>query len=227
MNRRDLLLGCGTFLTGLVTGLLVSPGGSGGADGGSTPATPTPQSTPRQTATPTPEPTPRPTPTATPTPEPTPTPAGEVHRLGEQFTVGSGGRAITYRITGLYTASEIGGEMTRITAEGTFLVVVVELTNPREEIISIPQDDFRIRSPALNDWFRFSEDAGRRIDNDDRIDAESLLSTGVRSNESVTGAVAFDLPPGTDYRVWITPDGGPDEPEHFVMIGDLEGLPTL
>jgi hypothetical protein len=243
MERREVLVGCGTFFAGLITGLAVGPDGDAGATRQTqTPTdTPTPTPTPTDTPTPTPAPTdtptpvdtPTPTPTDTPTPVDTPTPMpaftddGTIHSLGDRFTVGTGGRAITYRLVEFYRAAELGTELSKSTAEGVYLVVVVEVTNPRDSIIALPRDDFRLQSRELNAWIRFDGSASEQLDNDNRIDTESLVSTGINSGETVIGAVAFDVESDTTYWVWMTPDGGEDTPEHFVRVGNVSELERL
>jgi hypothetical protein len=238
MKRREILVGCGTFLAGVATGRLVdfdipfqsqqSPGTPTPADTQTaTPMTVTLEATDTPSETPTPTETPIETSTDTPTPTPTFTPDGIVHSLDEQFTVGEGNRAITYRIVDFYRADELGSEVSKATAEGAYLVVVVEITNPRNSRIVLPRDDFRLRSYGLNDWFKFAETGSEKVENDDRIDAAELATVSLSGGETVTGAIAFDVELDADYWIWITPDGGEDTPEHFVEIGDIADVEPL
>lgn len=228
MNRRELLLGCSTGLSILLGGCAgrsvdeesrstprpspPEPSGlteSSSATPTATPAeTPQPQSSPAGTATPTREP----------TPEPTPTPAvdGVTHAVGEQFTVGEDTSAVTYRITGLHRAAEIGDSADLASADGTYLVVVVELTNPQTTVTPFPWKHFRVWSADLNIWQRIDDRPSDLIDKDDRIDAASLAFGALPGGESVTGAVAFDVPTDGTFHVWVTPTDGSGRPEHFV-----------
>lgn len=226
MKRRRVLIGSSTVLSGLVAGCLSGSGEE------STP-TPTPEETPTPkdvdvvegptpTSTPTPTPTPAPTPTETPTPAPTPTPsptpAGTVHEIDTRFTVGEGRNAITYRILRYYRTDKIGNAARLETADGTFLVVVLEITNPQNRIIAIPRDDFRVRSSQT--WHKYDDDASTAISNDDRFDIGSIVHESIRSGQSLVGAAAFDVDPDSSYRVWITPIEG-DETDHFVPVGRI------
>jgi hypothetical protein len=229
MNRRQVLLGCSAVLTGAVAGCA---GGSDDSGGDQTP-TETPSTAPTDTPelTPTPGPTPTETATATrtetPTPEPTATPARDqfVHDLNSRFTVGEEGNAVSYRIIRYYRTDRLGSSTNRSTARGTYLLVVAELTNPQEQSISVPWNDFRIRSAET--WRKFDESATEKVEIDDRIDVRSLAVQGVASGRSVTGAVAFDVDPEGTYRIWITPMGGPDTPSHFVPVGEIPAVREL
>jgi hypothetical protein len=242
MRRRRILVGCGTVLSALLAGC--GGGGDGGGSSGET-SEPTPEPTPTEqevslegdsdgsasTPEPTPEPTPTtaptdtPEPTATPTATPTPTPAGNVHSVGEQFTVGAGDDAITYRIEEFYRSPEIGNPASRATAQGTFLVVVFEMRNPQEDRITVPREDFRARSDRT--WHQYHQDGTTKIASDDRVDYPSFANQSVRSGGSLTGAVAFDVNPDDSYRLWITPAGSADTPEHFVPVGDISSVREL
>lgn len=235
MKRRRVLIGCSTVLAGVLAGC----GGDGGSNG-STP-TATPESTPTaqeisledgssgsestSTETPTATATATETPAETPTATVTPTPFGNTHAVEQQFTVGEGDNAITYRILEYYRTPELGNPASRATADGTFLIVVLELTNPQDRRITVPREDFRVRSAQT--WHQYHRDGTEKIDSDDRIEQQSLANQAVRSGRSITGAVAFDVDPDSSYEMWITPAGGPDTPEHFVPIGEISSIPEL
>jgi len=226
MKRREVMIGCGTFLAGTVTGLSLDRAGQVGlTEGSSTMSTPTSIET--QTPAPTETQTPAPTETQTPAPTETPTPSlGTSHELGEQFTVGEGDNAITYRVVEFYRAEELGNMASTVTAEGVYLLVVVELTNPQDGLVTLPEE-FRVLSRELNKWFKFDQAGSEHVDNDDRIDEAVIVTQGIRSGESIRGAVAFDVPLDASYRVMIVPTGEPDEPEHYVPIGELSSVPEL
>lgn len=228
MKRRQVLLGCSTGLSILVAGC--SGRSTDDADA-STPepaATETPMPTENSSATSTAtraetspsasSPPETATPTGEPAPEPTPTPAvdGITHTEGEQFTVGEDNSAVTYRIKRLYRAAEIGDSADLASADGAYLIVVVELTNPQTTATPFPWRHFRVWSTDLNIWQRIDDRSSDLIDKDDRIDASSLAFRTLESGESVTGAVAFDVPTNGTFHVWVTPTDGSGRPEHFV-----------
>lgn len=236
MDRRRLLLGCGSVVAGVVAGCL------GGSESEEETPTPTPDETPTEvevsiedgssgtpTETPAPTETPTPTQTETPTPPPTETPtptaAGRTHEIDTRFTVGEGDSALTYRVIEYYRADRLGNPASFADATGTFLVVVLELTNPQDDNVSIPRDDFRVRSAQT--WHKYDREASEKIGSDDRINAEPLSNAVVRPGQSRSGAVAFDVDPDTSYRVWITPVGDASTPEHFVPIGEISTVQEL
>lgn len=232
MHRRRLLLGCGALLSGTLTGCL----GGSESDEETPTATATPTAkevsledgganTETPTATPTPTQTPTATPTQTPTTTPTPTATGITHEVGEQFTVGEGENAVTYRILEFWRADELGNSFDNSTADGTFLIVVAEVTNPQDDIITIPRNEFRAQSS--NTWHKYNRDASIDINGDDRIDEPSLADTSIRSGTAERGAVAFDVNPGDSYRMWMFPTGPANTPEHFVDIGPISGIQRL
>ncbi|PSQ56730.1 MAG: hypothetical protein BRD23_09220 [Halobacteriales archaeon SW_9_67_25] len=232
MHRRRLLRGCGLLLSGMLAGCR----GDSGSEDGTPTATPTPTAkevsledggtdTDTPSPTPTPTETPPPTPTPTETPPPTPTAAGITHEIGERFTVGEGEDAVTYRLIEFARADRLGSEFNNSTADGTFLVVTVEVTNPQEDIITLPRNEFRTRSPST--WHKFDRDASEDIESDDRIDEPPLVNTSIRSGASERGAVAFDVNPGDSYRMWVFPTGPANTPEHFLEIGPISAVREL
>ncbi len=240
MQRREVLIGCSTFLTGILVGTVLD--GDWTRPGQALTQNPTPTETPTPTPTETPTPTPAETPTQTPTPTdtpsptptetppptdtPTPTLPGTTHGLDEQFTVGEGNQAVTYRVIRFYTAEELGGRVTTATPQGIYLVVVVELTNPRDDGISLPEE-FRVMSPEANSWTTFDQSGSKQIANDNRIDQTVLPSKFVRSGETRRGAVAYDVDPDSTYHVQVVPTSDATEPEHYVRIGDLSSVEQL
>lgn len=238
MRRRKILVGCGTVLAGLLAGC----GGDGSSDSETPTSTPTADSTPTPnevaiedgssgsdtpspTETPTETQTPSDSPTPTQEPTATPTPSGNLYDLGERFTVGEGDNAIAYRIIEFYRSDMLGNAASRETADGTFLVVVLELTNPRDSRVTIPRGDFRVKSDDT--WHQLDTGGSEKIGSDGRIDQEPLINQSVRSGKSITGAVAFDVNPNSSYRLWITPEGSEDTPEFFVPVGDISSVPEL
>jgi hypothetical protein len=213
MERRKVLTACGTVLTGMLAGC-----GGGGGD-----ATPTGTATPAATDTeaPTATATETPEPTATDTEAPTATeaasgPDGPTHEVGESFTVGSGNEAVGYRIVDLYRADRIGSTANNSTADGTYLIVILELSNPRDSSLSFPNNSFL----AWNEEqiLYLDDEATPQIGDDDRIDVQPLGTATVTSGNTKTGAVAFDVDPDRNYWIRISPTGDSGE-THYVPVG--------
>ncbi|MFB6256500.1 MAG: DUF4352 domain-containing protein [Haloplanus sp.] len=207
MERRPVLTACGTVLTGMLAGC----SGGGGA-------TETAEPTATETA----------EPTATETAEPTATetagPDGPTHDIGESFTVGSGDEAIGYRIVELFRADRIGGSATTSTADGTYLIVILELSNPRSEPISFPNNNFLIWN---EEQIRYLDsDVTPKIGDDERIDVEPIGTSTVLAGSSKTGAVVFDVDPDRSYWVRVNPTGDSGE-THYVSIGPVSEVKQL
>ena len=196
-----------------------------GCGGGGGDATPTGTATGAATATDTPEPTATateaPDPTATDTPEPTATEAassldGPTHDVGESFTVGSGNEAIGYRIVEFFRADRVGSSANNSTADGVYLIVVLDLTNPRDNILSVPNNNFL----AWNEEqiLYLDDEATPQIGDDDRIDVQPLGTATVLSGNTKTGAVVFDVDPDRNYWIRVTPTGDSGE-THYVPVG--------
>ncbi|PSQ59648.1 MAG: hypothetical protein BRD23_03775 [Halobacteriales archaeon SW_9_67_25] len=230
MHRRALLAGLSTALTASLAGC----GGDGNGDGdGGGEESGTPES---ESGTPTPAETETPTETATPadaeTPTETPTPAsadGETsftHDVGETFTVGEEGKQVTYRIIELTRADQIGSEVNFSEADGTYLIVTLEVTNPRSEAVEFPRLNFRLLTDD-GAWQRFDREPSQKVNSDDRIDVEHIGDATIEPGTSALGTVVFDVDPEKSQRLWITPTGEAEMPEHFVPVGDLSEIEEL
>jgi len=220
MERRNVLTACGTVLTGLLAGC-----GGGGGDATPTGTEPTATETEAPTATATQAP----DPTATETDASTATaaasgPDGPTHDIGESFTVGSGNEAVGYRILELYRADRVGGSANNSTADGTYLIVILELSNPRDERLSFPNNNFI----AWNDeQIRYlDEQATTQIGDDDRIDVTPIGTATVLSDSSKTGAVVFDVDPDRTYWIRVNPTGDSGE-THYVPLGVVSDIEEL
>lgn len=222
MERRKVLTACGTVLTGALAGC----GGGGGGEE----ATPTGTAESTATGTPTATATDTPEPTATVTEEPTatatatPGPDGPTHDLGESFTVGSGTEAIGYRIIDLYRADRIGNQANSATADGTFLIIILELSNPRRNSISFPNNNFLVWNEEQ--ILYLDDNATPKIGDDERIDVQPIGTTTVLADSSKTGAVVFDVDPDRTYWIRINPTGDSGE-THYVRIGSVSEVEEL
>jgi hypothetical protein len=217
MERRRVLTVCGTVLTGALAGC--------GGGGGETTSTPTATATdaPAQTDTAAEQ-------TATATPEPTETGTatsgvdGPTHELGESFTVGSGENAIGYRITDLYRADQLGSSANNATADGTFVIVILELSNPQSDATTFPRNEFLVTNEEQIRYI--DENSTPLVDDDDRINVGPLANATVLAGSSKTGAVVFDLDPDRSYWIELRPIGSEGE-THYVDIGVVSDLPAL
>jgi len=217
MQRRRVLGICGALATGLLAGC-----------SGNSESTPTGTAEPTATATATPEPTATATATPTETAEPTATPAtgpgGPTHELDESFVVGGDGSRINYRFIDFYRADSLGSSANPATADGTFVIVLLEFGNPQDSAISFPPNSF----VASNDeQIRYiDEEATPKVDDDDRLDTQPIATTTLSAGQSAAGAVVFDLDPEQSYWLEIRPTGKGGE-THYVEIGSVSEIQTL
>lgn len=223
MQRRKLLSGCGIVLAGVLAGC----GGGSDGDGGdntptSTPESGTPTETPAQESGMEGD-TDTPAETATPTAEST---DEFTHDIDEEFTVGEGDNAVGYRIVDLFRADRLGSSANNTTADGTFLIVVLDLTNPRSESLPFPREEFRAQTQTEDSWRRFDGEGTEKINADERLNVEQIGDATLNAGETRTGAVAYDLDPDRSYRIWITPTGA-ETPEHFVPVGEISSVEEL
>ncbi|GAB6860913.1 hypothetical protein JCM17092_10020 [Haloplanus litoreus] len=151
-------------------------------------------------------------------------PDGPTHGLDESFTVGSGENAIGYRIIDLYRADRLGSSANNSTADGTYVVVILELSNPQSDATTFPRNEFIV---ANEEQIRYiDENATPLVADDDRLNVQPLANATVLANSSKTGAVVFDLDPDQSYRIRLLPIGDSGE-THYVNIGTVSELPAL
>jgi hypothetical protein len=219
MERRRVLTACGALATGLLAGC-----SGGGGNGESATGTPTATATTEPTAEPTATATATTEPTAEPTATATPEAAGPTHGLDESFTVGSGENAIGYRIIDLYRADRLGSSANNSTADGTYVVVFLELSNPQSDATTFPRNQFIV---ANEEQIRYiDENATPLVADDDRLNVQPLANATILAGSSKTGAVVFDLDPDRSYEIRLQPTGSSGE-THYVNIGTVSDLPTL
>jgi len=224
MERRYVLTACGTVLTGILAGCGGGGGGGGGGGDGGGEATETATATATATTTATETATATATETAEPTATETPGPDGPTHDVGESFTVGSGDEAIGYRIVELFRADRVGSQANNDVADGTFLIIILELSNPRENEISFPNNNFQVWN---EEQIRYLDDeATPKIGDDDRLDVTPIGTTTVLAGDSKTGAVVFDVDPDESYWLRINPTGDSGE-THYVPVGPVSDVEEL
>jgi len=223
MERRRLLTACGTVIVGALAGCS-GGGGEEATPTGTAEPTATATAAPTATATETPTETAEPTATETATTTAAPGPSGPTHDIGESFTVGSGDEAIGYRIVDFFRADRVGSEASNSVADGTYLIVVVELSNPRNNAISFPNNNFL----AWNEdqLLYLDDEATPTISDDSRIDVQPLGTATVLAGSSKTGAVLFDVDPDRSYWIRINPTGDSGE-THYVPVGPVADVQEL
>lgn len=177
-----------------------------GAD--ATPA-PTAEATAAPPAESTPEPTPAPTAQPTATPE-----SGTSHAIGESFQVGSGAQAIQYTVASASTTDHVGQGSFGEDADGTFVVVELQMTNVGDESLDLSTTPFRLVDSQGRE---FEVDTDALIYLDDAIVFEQL-NPGLEKR----GLIVFDVPAGSEYRLRIDPAGLFSGAEsHTVTLGSV------
>jgi hypothetical protein len=169
---------------------------------------------PEQDSEPAEESTPEPTPE--PTEEPTPT-----HQIGENFTVGNGDQTVEYIINSVESYEIIGNQFIEEEANGIFLVAELEMTNQTDQTIDIGTNHLKMVDSSGNQ-FDSSDDAMTAIDQDDRIESESIIFEQLNPGLSTQGAVGYDVAPGESYALLIEPLGVFSNAEsHLVEVGSI------
>jgi hypothetical protein len=137
----------------------------------------------------------------------TPTATGQpVYDIGQTFTVGSGDKTVEYVVNSVDAYSSIGSGAVSEDASGVFVVVVLEMTNQSEETIDVSSNHLKL----IDDQDReFDADAGASVyvESDDRINAEGFAFEQLNPGLSTSGAVIYDVSPGTTYELMVEPVG--------------------
>jgi hypothetical protein len=101
--------------------------------------------------------------------------------------------------------------------------VVLELSNPQEDAISFPQNDFLV---ANEEQLLYLVDGTPKLADDDRLNVGPIGSATVLGGGSETGAIAFDVDPDRSYNIRIRPTGDSGE-THYVPIGPVADVQEL
>jgi len=98
-------------------------------------------------------------------------------------------RGTTYQVTGARTASSIGDGFTDATANGTFVIVDLSLTNEGERPATVLVDRLRVIG-GNGSSYSVSDDALLRLDNQ-----EFLFDEQIQPGLAERGTLVYDLPP--------------------------------
>jgi hypothetical protein len=109
---------------------------------------------------------------------------GATAGVGDKLTL----KGTTYRVTKVKTAQEIGDQYTGATANGTFIVVDLQLTNEKDEPATIIEDNIRI--VGGNDSSYSTSDDAILVYPD-----QSLLLEEIQPGVTESGKLVYDLPP--------------------------------
>jgi hypothetical protein len=144
------------------------------------------------------------------------------HEIGEPFTVGTGDNAVRYTVKEATTADQIGGEMLGVEADGSFVIVTLEVENTGTEPFIATTEHLELFD-AEGRTFSTATEAGIYIEQDSRYNAGSISFEELQPGLSVTRNVVYDVPTGQSYglRVKGTSMFSTAEPHH-VLLGQVE-----
>jgi len=141
------------------------------------------------------------------------------HQVGDTFTVGDGDRAIEYTINSAETYEFLGDQFVDEEPDGIFVVVQMELENQGDESFSITTRAYSVLDSNDN-AFDPDTGAGFAVDQDGRIEADSISFDQLNPGLSTSGALVFDVPEGDEIRLRIEPTGWLDTSDsHEVELG--------
>lgn len=129
-----------------------------------------------------------------------------VYEIGDAFTVGNGDETVEYTVSSVNAYSSLGGEFTSEDASGVFVVVILDMTNQTDETINVSSNHLKL----VDDQGReFDADAGASVyaESDPRVEAEGFAFEQLNPGLTTSGAVIFDVSPGTSYELLVEPVG--------------------
>jgi hypothetical protein len=129
-----------------------------------------------------------------------------VYGIGEAFTVGSGDKTVEYTVNSVDAYNTIGSDMIGEDASGVFVVVVLEMTNQSDETIDVSSNHLKLVDDQDRE-FDANAGAGAYVESDDRITAEGFAFEQLNPGLSTSGAVIYDVSPGTTYELLVEPVG--------------------
>ena len=143
------------------------------------------------------------------------------HEVGEPFTVGDGGQTVEYTVNSVNAYSELGGQFTSEQASGVYAVVEIEMTNQTDETVDISSNHLKLVN-SENQQFDAAVGAGVYADSDSRVQSESIAFEQLNPGLSTSGAVIFDVNPGSTYDLLVKPLGlFSSASSHRVALGEI------
>jgi hypothetical protein len=143
------------------------------------------------------------------------------HDIGESFEVGSGEKAIRYIVEEATLARAIGSSNFNVSADGLFLIVILQMENIGTESIDITSRHLRLVDSQGRE-FDASTEASTYFSQDTRFDVEGILFEQLQPGLEQTKAVAFDVPTEESYALKVDPAGifsGADA--NYVALGNV------
>jgi hypothetical protein len=144
------------------------------------------------------------------------------HEMGEAFTVGSGDNAVRYTVEEATTADRIGPTNFGVEADGSFVIVTLEVENTGSEPFIATTEHLKLFD-VEGRTFSTATEAEIYIEQDSRFDAGSMSFEELQPGLSITRNLVYDVPPNQGYglRVEGASMFSTAEPHH-VPLGQVE-----
>lgn len=144
-----------------------------------------------------------------------------MHEMGEAFTVGSGDSAVRYNVEEATTADRIGGQTLGVEADGSFVVVTLEVENTGTEPFIATTEHLKLVSTGGRTYSTATE-AELYIEQDSRYDAGSMSFEELQPGLSIRRNLVYDVPNGQPYGLQVegTSMFSTAEP-HYVPLGEV------
>jgi len=107
---------------------------------------------------------------------------GKVANVGDKVTL----KGTTYKVTKVRTAKTVGGEFTKETANGKFVIVTITLTNRKDEPATIMSENLKLVG-GNGKQYTTSDDALFAVD-------DALVFEEIQPDNTEKGQLVYDLP---------------------------------
>lgn len=118
------------------------------------------------------------------------------HEMGESFVVGENSNSIEYNVQSASSASGVGGDVFSEEADGKYIIIEIQMTNVGDETIDLSTNNFQLVD-SQDRQFDVSR-VSTALDQDPRIDSDSVVFEQLQPGVTTQGAIAFDVPEGED-----------------------------